>query len=256
MTQEKTKEDKLVDTIFNLPKKTLQEIRGNPEKVLKLIEDNAKELKLFMNVGPDKGKIIVDQIQRARPRILIELGCYLGYSAILFAKELRSIPGAKYYSFEINEYYAGIATRLIKLAGLSHIVEIIIGKSCDNLIRFRERIQPDYKYQAIDFIFIDHWKDIYVPDLRVLETLNLIAPGTIITADNIIYPGVPGYVAYVQGTPQYRKIHNLRVRNNNGKRFIGRWNLLYDSYTVEVVNSITDRKDAVEITTCIDYLAA
>ena len=256
MTCTKSKEDRLVESIFNLPKEQLMKIQGKPKEVLKLIESKAIELRLFMNIGPAKGKVVVDQIRKLKPKIMIELGGYVGYSAILFAKELVGDPEAKYYSFEVNEYYAGIANRFIQLAGLSNKIEIILGKASKNLIQFKERIQQNDKFRAIDFVFIDHWKDMYVPDIRVLETLNLIAPGTIIAADNILYPGVPGYVKYVQGSPEYKKYHNIRVKNVNGKEYTGRWNILYASYTVSVVNPVTKHKDAVEITICIDYLCA
>ncbi|KAG7664056.1 UFE1 [[Candida] subhashii] len=226
MTCTKSKEDRLVESIFNLPKEQLVKIQGKPKEVLKLIESKAIELRLFMNIGPAKGKVVVDQIRKSKPKIMIELGGYVGYSAILFAKELVGDPEAKYYSFEVNEYYAGIANRFIQLAGLSNKIEIILGKASKNLIQFKERIQQNDKFRAIDFVFIDHWKDMYVPDIRVLETLNLIAPGTIIAADNILYPGVPGYVKYVQGSPEYKRYHNIRVKNVNGKEYTGRWNIL------------------------------
>ena len=58
---------------------------------------------------------------------MIELGGYLGYSAVLFANEIADDPDAKYYSFELNPEFAKIATYVIDLAGLLDKVEIIVG---------------------------------------------------------------------------------------------------------------------------------
>ena len=56
---------------------------------------------------------------------MIELGGYLGYSAVLFANEIADDPDAKYYSFELNPEFAKIATYVIDLAGLLDKVEIM-----------------------------------------------------------------------------------------------------------------------------------
>ncbi|RLV92887.1 hypothetical protein JA1_002885 [Spathaspora sp. JA1] len=233
MTIEKSnsKEEKLEEYIFTHPE--LESIRGKPHEVLRLIEEYAPKIKLSMLIGPQKGKVVIDEMKKCDPKLMIELGCYVGYSAILFASELPD--DAKYYSFEINEKFAAIATKLIKLAGLQDKVTIFVGKACDKLPEFRDWLSGcDEKFKPVDFIFIDHWKDMYVPDLRVLETLGLIAPGTIVAADNILYPGVPDYAKYVKGSPRYRKEYNLAHTNKNGGKYLGRWNVLYESDTIEV----------------------
>ncbi|RCK65452.1 putative catechol O-methyltransferase 1 [Candida viswanathii] len=143
---------------------------GQSKAVLQLYDDYPEG---FMNIGPYKGELIIKHIKQKNPKIMIELGGYLGYSAICLAQ----------------------------------------------------------KYTALDFIFIDHWKDLYVPDLRVLESLNLIAPGTVLAADNITTPV---------------------LRNTRGVP--GRWNILYDTETIPVTNPKNGFSDAVEITKCVDYL--
>ncbi|EGW29957.1 catechol o methyltransferase [Spathaspora passalidarum NRRL Y-27907] len=251
MTVDKSKEEKLADYILTHPQ--VESVRGNPREILRLIEEYAPTIKLGMIIGPHRGQVIIDEIKKVNPKVMIELGCYVGYSAILFASELPE--DAKYYSFEVNEKFAAIATKLIRLAGLTHKIEIFVGKASDKLPEFRDGMSgPDERFTPVDFIFIDHWKDMYVPDLRILETLNLIAPGTVIAADNIIYPGAPDYAKYVKGSPKYRKEHNMSNKNKNGTKYLGRWNILYESETIEVVSPNGD-KDGVEISKCVDYLS-
>ncbi|EMG47649.1 SPBC119.03 Probable catechol O-methyltransferase 1 [Candida maltosa Xu316] len=249
---ELSKEEKFYQYILNLPSDKLKEVKGDPAKVLRLYDEYPD---WFMNIGQYKGKVITEKIREKGPKVMIELGGYLGYSAILFGNELNEDNEAKYYSFELNPDFAKIATHLIKLAGLEKKVEIIVGKASYTLPEFKERLLTEKKkYVALDFIFIDHWKDLYVPDLRVLESLNLIAPGTYLAADNILKPGVPQYVEYVNFSPQEKKTFNAENPNPEGKEFLGRWNILYDTKTVEVTDPEKKITDAVELTKCIDYL--
>lgn len=257
-----TKEQAFVDHIFGLP--NLEEIRGNPDKVLAAIDEYVKH-EHMMIIGRHKGKLIVDLIRKKEPTVMLELGAYVGYSAVLFGNEVAKCnekiskegctPG-KYYSFELNEEYAQIARKIVDLAGLSLTVEFIVGPAGQTLPDFEARLGNEFhKYTAADVVFIDHWKDAYVPDLRVLESLGLVAPGTLIVADNIYKPGVPEYVKYVQGSPEERRDHNAATPNASNKIYEGRWNILYDSETVPVTNPDNGHKDAIEITTCKSYLA-
>jgi catechol O-methyltransferase len=44
---------------------------------------------------------------------------------------------------------------------------------------------------VVDFVFIDHAKEAYLPDLeRVLER-RWLHPGSVVVADNIKFPGAP-----------------------------------------------------------------
>lgn len=256
------KEQELLDYVLAQP--DLESIRGNPEKVLALI-DKFAEKKPLMIIGKYKSKLILDEIAKQEPTLMIELGCYVGYLAILFGSALANLNSklsktgcvlSKYFSFEVNEEFAAIANQLILLAGLSDCVEIIVGAAGHTLPDFEKRIAEKYKeYTAIDLIFIDHKKDLYVPDLRVLESLGLIAPGTVICADNIYRPGAPEYVEYVQGTPEFRKNHNFNLRNTSNKIYPGRWNIIYESTTNPVSNPDTGVEDAVEVTRCVAYLS-
>lgn len=243
------KEQDLLDYILSLPESKLSQVRGNPNEVLKLIDEYPDR---FMVIGPHKGKEIKQRMASIQPTVMIELGCYVGYSAILFGQELAKV-GGKYYSFELSDEYANIASQMIDLAGLSDTVKIIVGPTKNTLPQFteivndRDRIATKNE-RPIDFIFIDHAKELYVPDFRMLESLNLIGIGTVIAADNIIHPGAPEYHNYVNLTPQQRHEYNTTFVNPEGKNYIGRWNILYDSELVKIGG------DGVEFSVCKKYL--
>lgn len=255
------KEQDLLDHVLGLP--DLESIRGHPDKLIAVIDEHVKKVRMMI-IGQYKGAFIVEKIREREPTIMIELGCYVGYSAILFGAEVAKCnasisksgctPG-KYYSFELNEEYANIARQLIDIAGLSDCVEIIVGPAGQTLPDFEARLSEETrKYTSLDVVFIDHWKDAYVPDLRVLESLGLIGPGTLLLADNIFMPGAPDYVKYVQGTPEERREHNVNVPNDSNKVYEGRWNLMYESETVPFTNPENGHEDAVEVTKCTAFL--
>lgn len=247
------KANDLFDHFSKLSKDKVDALKGNPKAVLDFIDEYSEKNRM-MTIGDLKGKIVYDEIVKKNPTIMLELGCYVGYSAIYFSQGLASTPNATYYSFEANERYAEIAQTFIDLAGLTDRIEIIVGKAGQTLEDFQQRLHQKFgKFTPADFVFIDHWKDLYVPDLRVLETLSLIAPGTVIAADNIYYPGAPEYVKYVQSSPEEKRQYNYDHENASNKKFLGRWNILYETKTVEV-DFPGGHKDAIEITKCTDYL--
>ncbi|KAL2311859.1 COMT 2 protein [Schizosaccharomyces pombe] len=247
----KTKEQELEDYVFSLPKEKLDQIRGKPDEVINVIDEYVEQGHFLMNIGKLKGKVISEKIQQVKPKVMVELGGYVGYSAILFGKQLTD-PSAHYYSLEVNPKFAKIANKLIALAGLSNKVTIIVGKATNSMVELRKKLPNDIpNFEYFDFVFIDHWKNLYVPDLRVMETLDLIGQGSIIAADNILRPGIPEYVKYVQGSLEYRKEYDSTVSNVNGPQFIGKWNIIYKSKTV-MVDDGKREKDAVEITEYIE----
>ncbi|THC87273.1 hypothetical protein EYZ11_013280 [Aspergillus tanneri] len=82
-----------------------------------------------MNVGAAKGKILTNLIAKLRPQVMIELGGYVGDSAILFGDSVPRAGGERYYSLEMNPEFAAIVNTLIDLAGLRDFVRILVGRS-------------------------------------------------------------------------------------------------------------------------------
>jgi len=162
-----------------------------------------------MNIGPYKGAFISKLIAERKPSIMIELGGYVGYSAVLFGDAVRANGGKQYLSLEINPENAAVANMIVELAGLREFVRIIVGSSNKSLIQL---ITVDKYISQIELLFIDHWKDLYLPDLLLLEELNVLKPGvSVIAADNVIMPGAPEYLEYVRASPaQKRKMSEER----------------------------------------------
>ena len=60
--------------------------------------------------------------------------------------------------------------------------------------------QPPWPRAQFDLVFLDHHKDLYLPDAKLLYRVGGIAHGTVIFADNVIFPGCPDYLAWARET--------------------------------------------------------
>jgi len=175
--------------------------------------------------GPEKGALLEQVLKRQQPRLALEVGTFLGYSAIRTARCLK--PGATLSALRRIQTDAAVARELIAYAGMADIVTVVTGVSTQVIPTLpalilqeqeqqRRRQQQQHQMelqqptadafaqqQSLDAVFLDHCKDCYKPDLQALEELRLIRPGSIVLADNVLYPGAPGYLEYLDSSGQY-----------------------------------------------------
>ncbi|KAA8912693.1 hypothetical protein TRICI_003411 [Trichomonascus ciferrii] len=222
------KEQKLRDFVFGRTEEELESIRGNPEKVLALIDEfSAKDF--LMNIGKPKGDFVLQRI--AGSQVMAELGGYMGYSAIKFASSLPS--DGKYYSFEANPEFAEIAKSMVELAGISQKVEIIVGPAKQTLVEFSQRAGKPSKFDAV---FIDHVNEMYLSDLRTLESLNLVSIGSVVLADNMNhkrFSHAEDYDQYLQLTTEEKKHFIDKHPNSNGQAYPGNWHIVWRNEHVD-----------------------
>ena len=155
-----------ISTKFKLKKPKEEEVLSivrlkaepnNPNSILGIIDNYAYKKTFLMNIGEEKGLLLENAINESGAKNILELGVYLGYSTIRILKNLDN--KSQLTSIESNKKFAEIASENINIAGLSNKHKLIIGKSTE--------VIPDLK-EKYDFIFIDHWKDLYLKDLKSL----------------------------------------------------------------------------------------
>ncbi|KAF2876823.1 hypothetical protein BDV95DRAFT_625964 [Massariosphaeria phaeospora] len=179
----------------------LENIRGSPKNVLAAIDEYGRTKKYLMNVGEDKGRIVTDLIAEVKPKTMVELGGYVGYSCILFGDAVRDSGGQRYYSLERDPAFAAVIMSLVDLAGLSDTVKVVVGSSDESIAR----LHASGALEHIDLMFLDHYKPAYVTDLKLCEELRLVTPGSVLAADNVIKPGNPPYLDYVRSSVQQKR---------------------------------------------------
>jgi catechol O-methyltransferase len=171
--------------------------RGDPADVVRVIDDFAYHHSFLINVGDEKGRILDAAIQRTRPRRLLELGTYCGYSALRMARVMAE--GARLVSVELNSANAAIARRILSHAGIGDEVALVVGTLGDDGITIAElESEHGFSRHSVDFVFLDHAKSAYVADLRRILEQGWLHPGSLVVADNVRRPGAPEYRAFMQ----------------------------------------------------------
>jgi len=174
-----------------------------PEQILQKLDYYGWNIEWHMSLGDEKCPIIRDIIKRnltnmdiTRPITLLECGSYSGYSTVLFGDVLP--VNSKIVSTEIDQEFSAISKKLYELSGLKTEVNFMPVDTQTALNTVREDKEIDY----FDFVFLDHEKDDYLPTLLKLTELKLVKKGSVIIADNAIYPGCPDLLVYVRTAPK------------------------------------------------------
>ena len=194
--------------------------KNNPKSILQTIDNFVLESGQFlMNVGPEKGENLRDHLLKSKPNNVIELGTFIGYSAVLISSTIGE--KSKLTSIDSDSRSIEIAKELINFAGLDDKVNLIHGSA--------EEIIPELNFNA-DFVFIDHTKKKYLSDLKLLETEEIILKNCTVFADNvgIFKDEMAEYFDHVRNSGKYQSQNfssKLEYRNN-----------IYDAVEISIKN--------------------
>lgn len=179
---------------------------NDPSAVLQAMDEFAVKQRWLMNVGPKKGQILLNTLRSADVTRMLEIGAYCGYSAVLAGQYLSGSNGYL-VSIEKSKRCASVARQIVEHAGLSQCVEFCEGTLTDHIGSFNE---------PFDAVFLDHWKDEYLPDLQRIEAAGLLSPGSVVIADNIEFFDVPDYLQHVRDSGAYAStFHESSVEYND-----------------------------------------
>ena len=170
---------------------------GSLDAAIAAIDEFAYREKYLINVGDEKGELLDAAIRRIEPKRLLELGTYVGYSAL---RTVRAAPAdAHLWSIEFNADNAEIARAVLAHAGVDDRVTVVHGTLGDGgkTIAALES-EHGFATGSLDFVFIDHAKDEYLPDLERILDRGWLHAGSVAVADNVKLPGAPEYRAYME----------------------------------------------------------
>ena len=150
--------------------------------------DKCAETSWMMNMGAAKGDLIEQVIRQRKPKRLLEVGTFLGYMSIRIA---RSMPAdAKLTTLEIDpDNYAASKRIRSKALGARDRSVVALKANATEAI-------PSLK-GPFDFVLMDHWKPDYAADLEALRKRGLLADGCLVVADNVLFPGAPELLDYL-----------------------------------------------------------
>ena len=116
------REEALLDFIHTHP--NISNLRNNPSAILDTIDEFGRTKDFLMTLGPAKRGIIKSLMAEQRPKVVMDVGAYVGYSALTLGCIVRDLyPGpkgseVKVFSFEKEPKCAAITSSFVELAGL------------------------------------------------------------------------------------------------------------------------------------------
>ncbi len=139
-------------------------------------DTNIKLLRPRMASGHLQGRILKMLVQMIRPKQVLEIGTYSGYSALCMAEGLEE--GALLHTFEINDEQEDFTRPWIENSPYSEKIRFYIGDALERVP------QLDILF---DLAFIDGDKRMYLDYYEM--TLGYLAKGGYILADNTLWDG-------------------------------------------------------------------
>ncbi|MEZ5999260.1 O-methyltransferase [Hyphomonas sp.] len=129
--------------------------------------------KAFIPVSEEFGRFMYLTALSRGARKIVEFGTSYGISSIYLAAAARE-TGGFFTGTEKDSAKAQVALANLNEAGLSRWSDIREGDALESLAPLEG---------PVDFLFLDGWKDLYIPVLKLMEPK--LAPGAVIFADNI-----------------------------------------------------------------------
>ena len=126
--------------------------------------------------GNLQGQFLTMLSRMMRPKCILEIGTYTGYSAICLAKGLP-VDGVL-HTIDVNEELEEMNTRYFKKAGFEHQIVQHIGDA--------SKLIPDLDL-TVEMAFIDADKKNYPLYFNLL--IDKMKPGGWIIADNVLWSG-------------------------------------------------------------------
>ena len=169
--------------------------RGDPASVLKAY-DLWREYYPQYSLGNEKTAKYAEVLRARDPMTVVEIGTFLGYSAISTGAGLRE--GGRMLCVEFEPRHADVARWALDFASLSDKVTVVTAAGSAAVGTVKDFVESvSGKGAGVDVLFLDHAKERYLPDLKLYEDANVVVRGTTVVADNVIYPGAPGWLEYV-----------------------------------------------------------
>ncbi len=155
----------------------LQHIDPEPEYLHRLWRaTNLELLNGRMASGHLQGRLLKMLVEMTRPRYILEVGTFSGYSAISMAEGL--CDEGELYTFEIDDELEDFTRSWIEGSAVARHIHFIIGDA---------NIEAPRLGITFDMAFIDGDKRTYC---ETYETaLSLLRPGGFIVADNTLWDG-------------------------------------------------------------------
>ncbi len=128
--------------------------------------------------GHIQGRLLTMLTQMMRPRRVLEIGTFTGYSALCIAAGLDE--GAELHTVEVDDELESLSSKYFERSEYSNRIFAHIGSALEVAPRLGGRF---------DMVFMDGDKREYPAYLSMLLDGGLVGSGSVIIADNILWSG-------------------------------------------------------------------
>ena len=141
---------------------------------------------LHLAVSPAEGRLLYLLARGSGARHIVEFGASFGVSTVYLAAAARDNGGHLTTTEAHPDKCASVRATLAE-AGLAGVATLLEGDARETLREVED---------AIDFVFLDGWKGMYLPVFELL--LPRLTDGALIAADNIDHQGARAYASHVR----------------------------------------------------------
>lgn len=165
--------------------------------------------------GHLQGRVLSMISYMIRPKQVLEIGTFTGYSALCLSEGLQK--DGTLHTIDVNEKYTSIAKKYFKKAGVNKNIKTHIGKAIDIVPKMPQRF---------DIVFIDADKENYCRYYDLV--FDKVKTGGFIIADNVLWSGkvlekernmdadTKGLVAFSKKMQKDNRIENLLLPVRDG----------------------------------------
>ena len=123
-----------------------------------------------------QGRVLSMLSHMIRPNVVLEIGTYLGYSALCLAEGLAE--GGKVITLDVQEDTNAVARSFVAKTQFKDSIEFLLGAATEMIPNLNE---------TFDLVFIDADKPNYSNYYNLV--FDKLRPGGIIIADNVLWSG-------------------------------------------------------------------
>jgi predicted O-methyltransferase YrrM len=147
----------------------------------RLREETASYPEATMQVSPEQGQFLALLARLTGAKRALEIGVFTGYSSLCVASALPD--DGRIVACDVSEAWTSVARRYWKEAGIDHKIDLQIRPALETL----RRLLAERRANTFDFAFIDADKPNYQAYFD--NVLELLRPGGLIVADNVLWSG-------------------------------------------------------------------
>lgn len=192
VTKEQNKIEATLNDLYNDSKSDkFNVIKGLAKSIFRGIQPSDFK-DVYLSISRKEGKELVKLIKENNLKNIVEFGTSFGISTLFLAQGAMETNG-RIITTELIETKAQKAFENFKKAGVNELIQVRIGNALETLKNHK---------QPIDLLFLDGWKDLYLPLFEMLES-NFHA-NTIIYVDNANMAESKAFLKTISLNPKYK----------------------------------------------------